>query len=308
MNKFEEQSQKLADLAKRQGDPQAVEVADQMFRERMQASDQPEAKRWVELDQQAQKGEKELNADQSALQQRKDQGLSLHEVEQNLNQARNGRDALMSQGRPSVFQREEREAYDQKLGKWNEEIASNQKAFGEMVKQSSPEEIQKLQTVMEQRQQEVGKLVDERQGIAKLPSEQLSMREQIQQSREAWAPEFDREGRFQGNGQGLSQTQEQSDRQSDGTAMGRKIEPRWDKAFVTPDDMKQAQQIQDDQTAFKQQNGRAGTDQEMQAFAKEREAREAQQGQGQSQAQAQPQQQEQSSFQQQLAQRRSQQQ
>lgn len=287
------EASRLAKNAQALGGEDHMAAADEMFRNQMRQSDDPQAKQWVQLDSQAQQGERALSKDQTDKDRRLNSGSQLQEAEQQLDVARNTRDEHMAQGRPVFYDRDGRAEYDARLKSMNGEIATTQKSFTETVKQSSTEEITKLQERIEQRQQGLDSTVADRQGIAKLPSEHaqaeqqgqgLSMHERIAQSRQAWTPADDAQSQGQqGNGQG--QVQGQSAQQPDGTEAGQRVRPNYAAMNETNEDRAFAKQLEADQAAAHQHYGHLPNDKEMKEFIGQREQQEAnnqgQQTQGQ---------------------------
>lgn len=192
-------------------DQLSTNIKDEMFRDRMRVSDDPKAAEWVMKDESAHRKEARLDAVALEIDSRKNLGQTIHQTEQLLSEAQDARDALLSQGRPSLFARKEREAFDKKAAELNGEVAAYQKQFVDMVRKSSPEEIEILQIQMEKRQKELQETLKERQKIARLPSEKmkgqsqkmeaevqehpLSMQDQIERSLNSWTPDARLEGR-----------------------------------------------------------------------------------------------------------------
>lgn len=188
-----------------------TQIKDEMFRDRMRASDDPKAAKWVEKDESVQRKEARLDGYAQEIDKRKNMGETLHGTEQLLSEAQEARDAFLSQGRPGIFARKDREAFDTKSTELHSEVSQYQKQFVDMARKSSPEEIEALQVRMEKRQQELHATIKERQNIARLPSERaskqgqsqdgeaqerpLSMQDQIERSLNSWTPDTRLEGR-----------------------------------------------------------------------------------------------------------------
>lgn len=187
-------------------------LKDEAFREQMTRNmeSDPNAARWVMRDESAQRKETRLGAVAHELDKRKNMGQNIHETEQLLSEAQDARDAFLSGGRPSLFARKEREEFDKKAMELKDEVASYQKQFVELIRKSSPEEIEILQVRMEKRQNELQETIKERQAIALLPSEKasrsqkrdgeaqerpLSMQDQIERSLNSWTPNSHLESR-----------------------------------------------------------------------------------------------------------------
>ncbi|KGM54803.1 hypothetical protein N799_08605 [Lysobacter arseniciresistens ZS79] len=259
-----------------QGDREQFDaVRDQEFREKMKQSDDPKDQEWVKLDEEAQKKEAQIGEYETTIDKRKNMGSDIYEMEQQLTEAQDSRDAHIASGRPSIFQKEDRQAWDMAKAKYEGEVGSYQKSLLEMARKSSPERIGELQGRMEAKQGELEELVAERQGIAKLPSESnsLTMTDRIEQSRESWSPSYDEAKRQSGNGQGL--VQEARSHQSDGTEAGTRLQPNYAKAAETQEDRDFVKQLEADQLAAHQQLGHVPSDAEMQTFIAQRQAQEA---------------------------------
>lgn len=189
------------------------QLKDEAFREQMSKSKDtdPAAAEWIKKDESAQRKEARLDAVSHEIVKRKNLGLNVHETEQLLSEAQDARDAFLSSGRPSLFALKERAAFDKKALELKDDVASYQKQFVEMVRKSSPEEIEVLQNRMEKRHNELQETIKERQGIALLPSEvaakqsqkqegqvrdrPLPMQDQIDRSLNSWTPDTRLEGR-----------------------------------------------------------------------------------------------------------------
>ncbi|WP_443096645.1 hypothetical protein ACTT2I_10440 [Stenotrophomonas sp. PUT21] len=152
---------------------------DQQFRERMAASNAPEAKLWTALDQQAERQKQGVEKLQRSLDKRLDPSpvIQLEEQLQELNEQRHEMEVL---GRPSAFMFKQRAEYDRKMGALEAGVKETRREIRDWARRSEPGEVMKHQQRMELMQEELHETVRERQRLGMMPSEQ----EQKKQERE----------------------------------------------------------------------------------------------------------------------------
>lgn len=235
----------------------AAALKDEKFREEMRQRTDPDATRWQSWDESVKKQEKRVSEYSHEIDKRLNLGPDLLETERQLTEAQDARDAHLGQGRPGIFARKEREAYDAQLAELNGDVSSYQKHLVELARKSDPERIEQLQVRMQEKQQALQESLEQRQGIAKLPSEEqgasqkaedkqrapFSMQDQIDKAMNAWSPNVQLEGREK------------------------------------QEDLNWARQLEQDQLAVRQRVGRNPTDEEMHAYQAEREQQQTKQGQ-----------------------------
>ena len=235
----------------------AASIKDEKFREEMRQRTDPNATQWQALDESVQKQEKRVSEYSHEIDKRKNLGPDLLETERQLSDAQDARDAHLASGRPGIFSRKEREAYDTGLASLAGEVSTYQKHLVDLAKKSDPERIEQLQIRMQEKQQALQESLERRQGIAKLPSEEqgdsqksentqrapFSMQDQIEKAMNSWSPNSHLEGREK------------------------------------QEDLNWARQLEQDQLAVRQRVGRNPTDEEMHAYQAEREQQQAKQGQ-----------------------------
>lgn len=235
----------------------AASIKDEKFREEMRQRTDPNATQWQALDQSVQKQEKRVSEYSHEIDKRKNLGPDLLETERQLSDAQDARDAHLAMGRPGIFSRKEREAYDTELTNLAGDVSTFQKHLVELARKSDPERIEQLQVRMQEKQQALQESLEQRQGIAKLPSEEQGasqkaedkqrapflMQDQIEKAMNAWSPDVRLEAREK------------------------------------QEDLNWTRQLEQDQQAVRQQVGRNPTDEEMHAYQAERKQQQTKQGQ-----------------------------
>lgn len=155
-------------------DPESLDAKDSAFRHSMQEKQalDPEARKWVELDEKANGLAGEVD-DLVPTE-------SVWDLEMSLTQARTERDEFRQTWRPGAYEGDAQKQWDKQNEALDENVSRIQKDFTTALQESTPEDLDQLQDQIAQRREELVKTIEERQGIAYLPSE-VAQRERGQE-------------------------------------------------------------------------------------------------------------------------------
>src|SRR5690606_2442438 len=234
------------------------QVRDEQFRQQMKdrASTDPKAKKWVELDESAQKQEQRVGKYENEISKR--QNFPLNEVEQRLQDARDARDEFL-QGDGSHGLRGK--AYDDKLASLHQDVDQMQRQFEHQLRYASPEKIEALQARMAEKQEALNGTVLERQAIATLPSEERA---------QAHAKSLEERSERVLAVETPAQTNQGQSGEHDTPVRGMIDFSNY--AKTAEEELAYMKQLEEDQRVLHQQLGRRATDEEMHAYQAKREA------------------------------------
>lgn len=234
------------------------QIRDEQFREQMKARAEtdPEAKRWVEIDQSAQEQENGLSKYANEIDKRKH--WSLEEVEIGLQQARDARDEFLGTEKRGLFGKE----HDEKLAGLHNDVEEMEKLFAHQLRYASPERISDLEKSLEDKQQALGATVQDRQAIAMLPSEEAAQ-QQVK------APAMSLEERTM---QALEAPMPISYQGKEYDTPVRGLIDYSNYARTSAEEAVYMKQLEADQLTLHQQLGRRPSDEEMQALQAHRDA------------------------------------
>ena len=289
--------------------PDSLDAEDSAFRHSMQEKQakDPEARKWVELDEKA----NGLAGEVDDLEPRE----SVWDLEMSLTQARTERDEFRQTWRPGAYEGDAQKLWDKENEALDENVSRIQKDFTKALQESTPEDLDQLQDQIAQRREELVKTIEARQGIAYLPSE-VAQRERGQENVDGQRPESltemqaARRARFEENERrlgagdheeewnpGQSQLDEPSltelrakrnaateqdaeanrgdsiDRSEGDLQPGGRYAYSYSAYATTPEQAAAYKQLEDDQREFAYQNGRAATSDEMVAYQAKNEAK-----------------------------------
>jgi hypothetical protein len=260
--------------------PEQLIEMDADFRASMhrKASTDPKAKEWVEQDNQALTAE----ADAGRMAHDRDsRGMNLMEAEKALQSSRDARDDFRSDNaRPGVFHPKHQRAWNEAYEGHNQNVRSMNAGFLDAARKSTPQEIEQLQKKIEERQAEQAQAIEQRQDIAKLPSEQhqthvkQSLKERIDTVQQDYTPS--QEGGFAARLNSRRESELAEGAAQEGASQG-SARRRVDYAAYAAsgaEDAAYAKQLEKDQQEVQFKLGRRGTNEEMLAHQEQRRATE----------------------------------
>lgn len=237
---------------------------DEAFRESMRLRDDGPAKAWVALDDKAQELDQQVGRDER---EREGRATSVGDLERVLNDARNERDDFRAENPQPGRLSSERKAWDEQYQGLDNNVSGLQKDFAGALRDSSPEELDAIGKQIDERRAALAQTIAERQGIAKLPSEEAQEAEQASRAGlDNMAARTAQQGQGQEEGEGEARGQGGSFR----------MRPNYGAYATTVEEENNRKQLEHDQRTVALERGRPGTDPEMQAFERERNERQAQ--------------------------------
>jgi hypothetical protein len=195
--------------------------------------------------------------------------------------ARTARDDFRSETERPGLLSGERKQWDERYQGLESNVAGLQKDFTEAVSKASPEELDALQVQIGHRRDELVKTIEERQGIARLPSEQGQGEDLHAQAAQAMDTSL-----LERRGQRGGSQQEDERGRGEGAASGGSYRqrPNFGAYVTTVDEANERKQLEEDQRTLHLELGQPATDAQVQRFERERTERQEQERQQANQA------------------------
>lgn len=253
-------------------DPTMTE-RDEQFRREMRERQDPQAQAWVakdnaalELQDQVDRGTREVDRRQGAA-------VELHRALEDARQERE--DFRADNPRPGMFSGE-RKGWDAEYGRLDQHASEVQQEWQEALRKSSPEELKAMGDRIKEDREQLAKTIAERQGIALMPSEEAGQEDLHAQVSSAGMANM--AARRQQQDQGQEEGEGQGEGRGQGGGM--RLRPRYGAYATTLEEDRQNKQLEEDQRELGYRLGRRATDDELQAYERERQEHQ-QQEQGQ---------------------------
>ena len=253
-------------------------MEDDAFRRSMRQRQDPQAKAWVALDGKAEGLEDQMGRGTREVDRRVS---SVFEIEREMADARTARDDFLSENERPGFLSGEQKRWDERYQGLESNVDGLQKDFTDAVSKSTPEELGALQAQIGQRRDELVKTIEERQGIARLPSEHGQGEDLHAQAAQAMETSL-----LERRGQRSGSQQEDERGQGEGATAGGSYRqrPNFGAYATTVDEATERKQLEEDQRTLHLELGRPATDAQVQRFERERAERQEQERQQASQA------------------------
>lgn len=255
---------------------QTLAKQDETFRQTMRdkQSQDPQAEKWVNLDNQAADLQQDVQGAKQEKAQRPQRGEDAYKA---LADARGERDDFQKANPDADNYAGGKEKWNQEIGSLDKTVSDRQADFGVALKNSTPDQLQNLQDQIDQKREALTKTIEERQGIAKLPSES-GQNQEDQQSQERGANEIQEVGVGNYGAQGSmadrlnNRRAQQGQTQDDSGAVGRRLRPNFSAYATSLDEHNADKQLEQDQATLRRELGRPATNEEMQKFESDRAA------------------------------------
>lgn len=150
---------------------------DQQFRAQMASRKDPVAEKWTELDRKAHEQKSEVERMQRSMERRLDPER-LVMLEERAADLANQRHEMEVRGRPNLFLVKQRAAYDKQMAELEAGLKETRKDIRTWLRKSDPSEIAKHQERMANKQEELVKTIEQRQGVGQMPSERAQEEQQ----------------------------------------------------------------------------------------------------------------------------------
>lgn len=257
-----------------------LDMQDYAFRQSMleRQSQDPEAKQWVELDQQAETLQSKVERDENRLEKRPQSVIDYHQQLQDARQARS--DFQTDSPRPGFFSGAQKQ-WDADYTQLDRNVGSAKQDLSIAAKKASPEELEALRVKIAERRDELIETITKRQGISMLPSEVASQSQGQNQDQTLTQTS----GRVSGQEnlsdkiatrRGMAEEQSQQDVGAGGERAGRRLQPNWAAYAETAEDIQFTRQLEEDQRTLHQRFHRPATHEEVVAYQEARKAQEQQ--------------------------------